>query len=186
MQKQNTKQIELVIKIFNKFAYYSPDLCLQIFNLGLINFLEQILELLSNQSKNSENSKFQGIAFETVSLINSILSLRENPHVLIEKIAPVIGIRVMKNQNVEQKISMFKKNRQHFNNMLEKVFPKLIYIHESNSGLLFKYLNLICIEKILSFGDKEILEKIVDKNKIAFFMYRLLQKNDMMVISIVL
>ena len=92
----------------------------------------------------------------------------------------------MKNQNVEQKISMFKKNRQHFNNMLEKVFPKLIYIHESNSGLLFKYLNLICIEKILSFGDKEILEKIVDKNKIAFFMYRLLQKNDMMVISIVL
>ncbi len=81
---------------------------------------------------------------------------------------------------------MFKKNRKHFDDLLGKVFPKLIYIHESNSGLLFKYLNLICMEKILSFGDKEILEKIVDKNKIAFFLYRLLQKNDMMIISIVL
>jgi hypothetical protein len=107
-------------------------------------------------------------------LINSILSLRESPHILIEKIAPIIGIRVLKNHNVEEKITMFKKNKKHFNLFLEKVFPQLIFIHESNSGFLFKYLNLICMEKILSFGDKETLEKIVDKNKIAFFFYRLL------------
>lgn len=67
---------------------------------------------------------------------------------------------------------MFKKNQNIFNVFLEKVFPRLIFIHESNTGLLFKYLNLICIEKILSFGDKMTLRKIVDHGQISFFLYR--------------
>jgi hypothetical protein len=39
-EKENTKEIELIIKIFNKFAYYSSEICLQIFELGIVNFLE--------------------------------------------------------------------------------------------------------------------------------------------------
>lgn len=69
---------------------------------------------------------------------------------------------------------MFKKNKKFFDEFVIKIFPRLILIHESNKGPLFKYLNLVCMEKILSFSDVQVLEKVVESNKISFFFYRLL------------
>jgi len=69
---------------------------------------------------------------------------------------------------------MIKNNKKLFDEFVIKVFPKLMNIYECNNSSLFKYLNLICSEKMISFVDKDILEKIVDLNKISFFLYRLI------------
>ncbi len=57
-------------------------------------------------------------------------------------------------------------------------------IYENNNGSLFKYLNLICIQKMLSFTDYKIIQKILDLNQFSFFMHRLINHQDAMIVCL--
>ena len=57
-------------------------------------------------------------------------------------------------------------------------------IYENNNGSLFKYLILICIQKMLSFTDAKIIQKIINFNQFSFFMHRLVNHQDAMIVCL--
>lgn len=81
---------------------------------------------------------------------------------------------------------MFKANPKYLEDMIVKFFPRVMNIYESNNELLFKYLNLICLEKMLYFSSQEIIAKIIDCQKLSFYVQRTIRSSDMLIVSITL
>lgn len=74
-------QTENILRSLNRLCYYSTKLCLDAFNIGLINIIDKIFKLLENHSR--KDGQISVLAYETISLINSILALRASPLPLV-------------------------------------------------------------------------------------------------------
>lgn len=74
-------QTENIIRTLNRVCYYSSKLCLEAFNIGLINTIDRIFILLDSFSR--KDGQFSIMAYEIISLINSILALRASPMPLV-------------------------------------------------------------------------------------------------------
>ena len=70
-------QTENIIRTLNRLCYYSTKLCLDAFNMGLINSIDRIFILLDSFSR--KDGQFSILAYEIISLVNSILALRSAP-----------------------------------------------------------------------------------------------------------
>ena len=75
------EQIETILKTLNKFCYFSLKLCVDIFNSGLINVIDKLMNIL--ESSLGKENQLAMLAYETISLVNSILALRTTPHPLV-------------------------------------------------------------------------------------------------------
>lgn len=74
-------QAENILRTLNRLCYYSTKLCLDAFNIGMINIIDRIFNLLENTGR--KDAQMSTLAFETISLINSILSVRASPIPLV-------------------------------------------------------------------------------------------------------
>lgn len=79
---------------------------------------------------------------------------------------------------------MFEKNPKFIEDLTSKLFIHVINIYESNNQALFRYLNLICVEKMLSFADEKTIKKVVDVRKLSFFVQKTIKSRDMLIVSI--
>jgi len=70
--------------------------------------------------------------------------------------------------------------------ILEKVGMKLPKLYDLNAGPLFKYIVLICLEKMISFSEIEDLRKYLDLQLICIFLSKLTRGNDIMATAITL
>ena len=75
------QQTENILRTLNRLCYYSTKLCLDAFNIGLINIVDKIFNLLENHRR--KDGQISVLAYETISLINSILALRASPLPLV-------------------------------------------------------------------------------------------------------
>ena len=119
-------------------------------------------------------------------LINSILALRAKPFPLLAKIAPLIGIKIIENQNYFEKVSMFNQNPAFFQSIVEIIFYQLPNIYESSNNLLLKYLILIIMEKIILFMDESQIKQVIEKSNLMNIIPRLINSEDIMIITITL
>ena len=98
--------------------------------------------------------------------------------------ASLIGIKIMENPKVLDRLALFKINQQILPLMIEKLSNRLSTIFEYNAGSLFKYLVLICLEKMLTFSETQDLRKLLNINQLALFMSRLIHHTDIMIIAL--
>lgn len=70
-------QTENIIRTLNRICYYSSKLCVEAFNMGLISTIDRIFILLDSFTR--KEGQFSILAYEMISLINSILALRATP-----------------------------------------------------------------------------------------------------------
>ena len=70
-------QTENIIRTLNRLCYYSTKLCLEAFNIGIISSIDRIFILLDSFSR--KDGQFSILAYEMISLVNSILALRSAP-----------------------------------------------------------------------------------------------------------
>lgn len=77
-------QLESIFKIFNKFCYYSLNLCDAIFKNQLISLADETFKAIKENSPMlRENALFSSLLYEIVSLVNSTMALRTVPHPLM-------------------------------------------------------------------------------------------------------
>lgn len=69
---------------------------------------------------------------------------------------------------------------------MEKAGSRLPSVYESNQTPLYKYLVLLCLEKILCFADEADIKNAIDPNSLALFLSKLTESNDIMIIAITL
>ena len=74
-------QTENIIRTLNRLCYYSTKLCFDAFNIGMINIIDRVFNTLERYSR--KDGQFANLAYETISLINSILALRTSPIPLV-------------------------------------------------------------------------------------------------------
>lgn len=74
-------QTENILRTLNRLCYYSTKLCLDAFNIGMINIIDRIFNLLESYSR--KDGQLSVLAYEAISLINSILALRTSPIPLV-------------------------------------------------------------------------------------------------------
>lgn len=74
-------QSENILRTLNRICYYSTKLCLDAFNIGMINIIDRIFNLIENYGQ--KEGQLSMLAYETISLINSILALRASPIPLV-------------------------------------------------------------------------------------------------------
>jgi len=88
--------LENCIKVLNKVCFCTASLCLLCFKLGINNQIENILKiylkflvakghffsytLFTHFLNNLESTHYSNLLYETVLLINSIISIRSEPH----------------------------------------------------------------------------------------------------------
>ena len=65
-----------MIRIFKKACFSSAQICLIIFQLGLLEQLQKLMELIF---ENSDSELFNNILFHMILLINSVLGIPSNP-----------------------------------------------------------------------------------------------------------
>lgn len=70
--------------------------------------------------------------------------------------------------------------------MVEKIAKRLPSVYDSNQTALYKYLLLICLEKMFSHADEEDLKRVIDPSSLSFFLSRLSESNDVMIITLTL
>jgi hypothetical protein len=70
--------------------------------------------------------------------------------------------------------------------MVEKIAKRLPFVYDSNQTALYKYLLLICLEKMFSHADDEDLKRVIDPSSLSFFLSRLTESNDVMIITLTL
>ena len=68
--------------------------------------------------------------------------------------------------------------------MVEKVAVRLPAIYEFNQTSLYKYLVLICLEKMLSYADETDLKRAIDASALSLFLSKLTASNDIMIVAI--
>lgn len=120
--------IENILRTLNKLCYYSLPLCIEAFKAKMINPLAKLINILESQIGKGKQSpeyikpietQFAVLAYEVISLINAVLALRATPNPLMyllffwcksdrSKVATYIGIKIMDNAYVEQRVEYFK------------------------------------------------------------------------------
>ncbi len=74
-------QTENILRTLNRLCYHSTKLCMDAFSTGLNSIIEQIFKILDGSC--GRNAQTSVLAYETISLINSILALRTAPLPLV-------------------------------------------------------------------------------------------------------
>ena len=100
------------------------------------------------------------------------------------KVASLVGIKIMENPKMSDKEALIKINKNILPLMVEKLLNRFSIIFDYNAGSLFKYLILICLEKMLKFSETENLRKLLNINQLALFMSRLIHHTDIMIIAL--
>ena len=119
----NMSQSENILRTLNRLCYYSTKLCLDAFNIGMINIIDRIFNVLDNNPR--KDVQLSMLAYETISLINSILAVKASPTPLMyayylivpadltyfpfsAKIAKYIGIKLIENTRLTERLNLFK------------------------------------------------------------------------------
>jgi hypothetical protein len=84
---EKVNQLEHIYKILNKYCYYSIELMGMCFQSNLVEYIDQTLNvILQHNPLARENTKYSGLLYEIISLINSTIALRTTPNNLVYKL----------------------------------------------------------------------------------------------------
>lgn len=97
-----------------------------------------------------------------------------------------MGIKILENSKVNEKLDIFKGNKTLMTSIIEVFYKRLIFLYERNSSILYKYITLIILEKIIIFSSSQDLIQNSNFSLISQFLYRLLNTIDLMIIVLTL
>ena len=95
-----------------------------------------------------------------------------------------MGIKILENTKVSEKVELFKANKDFMTSIIEVFYNRVTFLYERNTSLLYKYLILIILEKIIIFSNSQDLIKFSNFSGVSQFLYRLLQSLDIMIIAL--
>ena len=102
------------------------------------------------------------------------------------QISPLVGIKILENTKVNEKLEIFNANKDMMCSLVQTFYQRVTILYERNNSLLYKYLILIILEKIIIFSAPNDLIQYSNFSTLSQFLYRLLQSLDLMIVVLCL
>jgi predicted PolB exonuclease-like 3'-5' exonuclease len=98
-------------------------------------------------------------------LLNSIIAFRQKPDPLLAQLAPLVGIRILENNNYQMKQKIYESHRSfllnyykdYFDQMVLCVIDDLSLVYEGVYNQYLKYMILMLLEKIINLNNIDII-----------------------------